>query len=1329
MRSRHRKSSLFAAVPLLLLLANGVSSPDGVSGPRRSGADEPAFADGRTPRSSASNPRNGACIQCHQGIEEIHPGHVLGCVDCHGGDDTATQKDKAHVLPKQALPGDERVLPEGFEPEWQRFRNPANLRAAKKVCGTCHDRACDNVLKSLHATTTGHLGDGYYENGLARGKRPAFGVFAARDEDGTVPDKALRAVTQVPAFAQGGSKDLIGTHYTDLARKACMQCHLWSTGRAVRGRVGMDGDYRGEGCAACHVPYAEDGRSHSNDRSIDKLEPGHPLQHRFTSRIPTDTCVRCHYGDASIGLSFRGMAQLVPGQPAGPEVPGTTGKLSNGTFYIQDRDLTPPDVHHQRGMHCIDCHTQNDVMGDGNLWPQMDHAVEIECQSCHGTPEKVSDLMTSKGRRVANLQREGEEFTLVSKVDGKKHRVVQAAHVVDPNRPEFNPRAAAAMTSAHGRLECYTCHSGWNVDFFGFHFDRNEQFTQLDLLSGRRTPGRVTTQEKVFATFNQLRLGFNHEGMVAPYMVGFSTIGSAHGPDGKTVLHQALPVTAAGLSGVTLVPHQTHTTRPEARGCVECHRSPATWGLGSVNFRLTREFAFAVTRQGLWTIALDAKTPSRTEAVVDLPLEGEPRALALRVDPATARSTHAYVGCADGSLTVVDVKNPVLPRLLGQHKKELADPHVMVAQGDWLYVADGTGGVLIYDLEKPEKPKLTGALPTVQARSLHLCWPWLLVADGPGGLVIADVSAPQRPVALARVDLNGGGPAPNEAFDVTALFQYSRTTALDPLGERIGRSRARHLAFVAAGLDGVCIVDFTEPSAPVLLLGREQQRMFGGERPDVRGVAINTQFDLGSQGGGIRSQEHDWLFVLADQGSDQIRQTHVSAYDVSDPVHPKRSQGNPRVYGGNGRLHLFRAYNAPFLQHFVVALGAGGLGHVCDSSRMATGLQDLTTWEDLQDVRDLCFEEMAFDRLQDERGRWEKDISHEDCRYLTRDEVLAVLRAPLERGPATPAATGPAASVTATDDMAKLVQQQFTAFDTDQDGVLTRKEFAGSDKQFAQMDKDKDGKVTMAEFAASEVAQRFAKAAYQNQKEPRARVAAESLTLQRLSWLFRFDPDHDGKVTRAEWTGTEQAFVTLDVDNNGVLDKQDLADAKAAAPPAPPPVPEYRGELPGPDELLKRLDRDGDGRISGREFDRCKELLPFLALFDENKDSALDRAELQKFHDFVQKRRAEQERNQKRPQPYAVPFDEWDKDKNGRIELNEWQGPRNVFDRIDQNRDAAVTRDEVARYVRRVTGTDFFSRFDLNGDGKVTSEEFSGPETAWLRADRNGDGVVNKADR
>ena len=958
-------------------------------------------------RATTGAPSDG-CIRCHAGIEEMHPGYPLSCVDCHGGDGNAATKEAAHVLPKVPPPGDERVLPENHDLAWQRFVNPSNLRVAETVCGDCHDSEVHDVRKSLHGTTAGHLSDGYYENGLSRSKRTGWSVFAERDEDGTVPPGALGSTQQVPGMGTSGSRSAIETHYSDLPRKACMHCHLWGEGRAVRGRVGLDGDYRGEGCAACHVTYADDGRSRSADPTVDKLEPGHPIAHRMTSAIPTQTCTRCHYGDASIGLSFRGMAQLMPGMPAGPDVPGTTATLLNGTYYVQDKDMTPPDVHHQRGMHCIDCHGYVDTMGDGNIWPNMDHAVSIECTSCHGTIDRVSDMTDSRGNRVSNLEREGDNWFLRSKVTGARHPVVQAKHVVDPKRPEYNPRAAEAMTGDHGRLECYACHSGWNVNFFGFHFDRNEQFTQLDLISGRRTPGRVTTQEKVFGTFSQFRLGFNHEGMVAPYMVGFSTIGSFHDDKGNTLLRQGLPVTAAGLSGVSLIPHQTHTTRPEARSCVECHRSPTTWGLGGSSHRLTREFAWAVDRRALHTIAVDGRQLARTLPVADLELPAAGRALALRVDPVQARATHAYVGLEDGALATVDLRNPVAPKLLAQ-ERVLSDPRRMVAQGDWLFVADGPGGVSVLDLTQPAAPKLVATLPTTEARAIAVAWPWLLVADGPGGLLVCDIADPRNPSVLSSVDLNEERSVPKDATDVAVLFQHSRTKAADELGERIERSPARHLAFVAAGLDGAAIVDFTEPSRPVLLQGQPQRAAFTGNRNDVRGVAVSSQFDIGSAGGGIRSQERDYLYLVEDYGNDDNRQRRVRAVDVTDPLRPRTVEGGPRVGTGTGQLRMVRAYNQPFLQHFVVAVGAGGSGTVLDASRMATGLRDAAVWADLPGVADLAFEEFVFDRLLDERGRWEKDISHEDCRYLTRDEILKVLRTPLDkdsatrgRGPTTP---------------------------------------------------------------------------------------------------------------------------------------------------------------------------------------------------------------------------------------------------------------------------------------------------------------------------------------
>src|SRR5947209_7860837 len=69
------------------------------------------------------------------------------------------------------------------------------------------------------------------------------------------------------------------------------------------------GDYRSSGCTACHVVYANDrspinsgpysgyghrGLSASPDPTIPKDEPGHPIQHRFTTSIPTSQCIVCH---------------------------------------------------------------------------------------------------------------------------------------------------------------------------------------------------------------------------------------------------------------------------------------------------------------------------------------------------------------------------------------------------------------------------------------------------------------------------------------------------------------------------------------------------------------------------------------------------------------------------------------------------------------------------------------------------------------------------------------------------------------------------------------------------------------------------------------------------------------------------------------------------------------------------------------------------------------------------------------------------------------------------------------------------------------------------
>ncbi len=945
------------------------------------------------------------CLTCHFGIEEMHPWEPLSCTDCHGGDGRAETKEEAHVAPSRPMPNDERVLPLDFDLDYLRFKNPSNLRVVDRTCGTCHAAACGDLARSLHGTTAGHLCDGMYECGILASRGSKYGMFlvgADADLAGEAPPgvPTLEQLYALPGFDGKKPRDEFGTHYRDLPPKNCVRCHLWAPGVAVRGRLGMDGDYRSEGCAACHVTYANDGLSKGGDPTVDRFEPGHAVRHELTSRIPTDTCTHCHYGDASIGLNFRGLAQLYPGQPAGPDVPGTTDSRLNQTFYIDDDAVTPPDVHHERGMHCIDCHTVKDVMGDGQLYGQMPAAIEIECVDCHGTVTSTTNFRTSRGRPIENLKKDGGRFVLVSKVTGKEHPVKQAMHVVNPRHADYNPKAAKAMTAEHERLECYTCHGSWSPNFFGFHFDRHEQFTQLDLMTGERTPGRVNTQEKVFATFRGLYLGWNSEGMIAPYMVGFSSMGSVYDAKGEVVFDQRMPVTAAGLSGMTMIHHQLHTTRKQGRGCADCHRNPTALGLGSpnANFALARNFIFVGSSRGLDVLALDRKQVTDTVPVATLPIFGVTN-VALDVEPLQGFARRAYLSVARRGIAVVDLENAAFPREVGF--VEADDPRASVVAANRLYVADGKGGLKTFDVTDRERPRLLSSLPLSDARDLALNWPHVFIADHEQGLVIVDVSRPETPVVRGIADLDRDEEGPAEAVDVAMLVIPSRPENGAGMGER---SPTQILAGVACSSQGLRVVDVTDPEKPFVypnfgLLGRQRT-----EGLRTTSVAAISKVDLGSPDGGIPTQENDY-FVATTVTADRT-QGRLSLVQATRPYQPKLVDSES-IHPFAEDISVVNVFNPPFLQQFVL-IAAGNQFQIAEITK-SDGIELIASFAGLRGAGSVAVEAMPLDRLVDEAGSPWKDISHDGARFFSRAEIDKILRAPILRsfeqiGPTTPAA-------------------------------------------------------------------------------------------------------------------------------------------------------------------------------------------------------------------------------------------------------------------------------------------------------------------------------------
>ena len=203
----------------------------------------------------------------------------------------------------------------------------------------------------------------------------------------------------------------------------CGDCHLGSAGANNR-----YGDYRSSGCTSCHMPYSLSGRSTSKDPNVNKLEPydpddiddpelSHVKAHRIVSvrkTLPSGeqqegiddyACAGCHQGSNRTVMQYWGI-RLDQNQdvrrrvqyPANPfSYRSTSGDTRlfdpdlpiydrNGVFirngnrefngrnrnqyllfedYDDDgRDDTPPDVHYEAGMGCIDCHGSYDLHGD-----------------------------------------------------------------------------------------------------------------------------------------------------------------------------------------------------------------------------------------------------------------------------------------------------------------------------------------------------------------------------------------------------------------------------------------------------------------------------------------------------------------------------------------------------------------------------------------------------------------------------------------------------------------------------------------------------------------------------------------------------------------------------------------------------------------------------------------------------------------------------------------------------------------------------------------------------------------------------------------------------
>jgi len=494
-----------------------------------------------------------ACLSCHKGIEEIHPKAPLYCTTCHKGNAAATEKAAAH---------------EGM------IHNPADLPVVDQTCGTCHGTIMNRVKRSLMATRSGTASGVLYLNGFQKIKEEVHYTFSKYEIDAlpeNIPPKPGTTDRLMPFPTYASTKNVL----VDLMRKECMQCHLWTEG------VQRKADYRGTGCVACHMTFDAEGLSQSGDPTIPKNQHGHPLKHVLTKKVPISTCATCHSGGNRIGLAFTGRME----QSARYDVLGQ--ELEHGHTYSDQ----PADIHYEKGMVCIDCHTINEIHGDGNIYTKKNFQLEIRCEVCHGTPEAYGTGITAMGNRLPNVRiekpSEGSagpiKIILTSKLDGKEHSVPQVKDASKPKTLE-----AHQIKSHMTKMECYACHTAWVPKCMGCHIkeDLTQRSTPLhvsfDHLENRRSDfGLFTLIPGVRVAEKDYLLGVNHRGKVVPFVPRSSVVYTLVDENGKEVFHRRPQTTAKGTLGFAHNGTIPHTVRKETRSCESCHESRKALGLGA----------------------------------------------------------------------------------------------------------------------------------------------------------------------------------------------------------------------------------------------------------------------------------------------------------------------------------------------------------------------------------------------------------------------------------------------------------------------------------------------------------------------------------------------------------------------------------------------------------------------------------------------------------------------------------------------------------------------------------------------------------------------------
>jgi len=264
--------------------------------------------------------------------------------------------------------------------------SPAHPDNFIDTCGTCHANQAEQLPHALHYTL----------NNAVNLVRDAFGA-----------KHRIESLIDIPMTEE---PENITELADDMLRRRCLRCHLFTPGDDYTATS------RGTGCAACHMQF----------------ENGKLTSHTFKAHPADEQCLACHYGNR-VGFDYYG--RFEHDFNVEYRTPYSAASTTVRPYGVDYHDLSP-DIHQQKGLICIDCHSGNELM------TASDPKKRTTCADCHDAAKLAEKL-------PAGVQSGTDGYYLLAKSDGKKHQIPLLHHPAHFN--ETN-------------VSCQACHAQWSFD-------------------------------------------------------------------------------------------------------------------------------------------------------------------------------------------------------------------------------------------------------------------------------------------------------------------------------------------------------------------------------------------------------------------------------------------------------------------------------------------------------------------------------------------------------------------------------------------------------------------------------------------------------------------------------------------------------------------------------------------------------------------------------------------------------------------------------------------------------------------------------------------------